>query len=197
MHLRKPTHLLILLAMVLALAISAAAPGAARAQTDLVRLTVENRTSSVMYLYLTGPNIYNLRIEAEETAIYTVERGEYNYRQYACGATTQSVLDLSTQQKLIMPVCGGRAVTEGNAPGTVDLSEELKIVSFSLTNDTNTNLLAIFTGASTYVFLLDPDETKDYTIAKGEYDIQYFACGGVKTVAFESYKGSKLKLACP
>lgn len=194
---RTPSKLLVMVALILALALSAALPGVVRAQSDLVRLTVENRTSGVMYLWLTGPGVYYLSIPAGETAVYTVERGEYNYRQHACGANTQSVVDLSTQQRLIMPVCGGRAVTAGKAPGKVDLSAELKIVDFSLTNDSNTRLLAIFTGASTYVFQLERDETKDYTIAKGEYKVQYFACGGVKTINFLSHKGSELSLDCP
>lgn len=197
MNSKTPVKLLVMFALILALALSAAVPGTVQAQSDLVRLTIENKTSSIMYMWLTGPGIYYLRIPAGKTAVYTVERGEYNYKQYACGATTQSIVDLSTQQKLIMPICGGRAVTAGKAPGVVDLSGELKIVSFSLTNDSNTKLLAIFTGASTYVFQLDPDETKDYTIAKGDYNIQYYACGGIKNVSFQSYKGSKLSLDCP
>ncbi len=113
MNSKTPIKLLVMFALILALALSAAVPGTVQAQSDLVRLTVENKTSSIMYMWLTGPGIYYLRIPAGETAVYTVERGEYNYKQYACGATTQSIVDLSTQQKLIMPICGGRAVTAG------------------------------------------------------------------------------------
>lgn len=165
---------------------------------DLVRLVVVNKTTKTLYLKLDGPYFYYLSVMGGESGLFTVKRGVYSSTVYACGASSSDTIDLTRQKTLIMPICGGNARTAAKTSAqNIDLSTQLKIVPFTLINNSTSRVLAIFTGASTYVFTLEKGESKDYTIARGEYTVRYYACGSSKTINFESYKGSKLNLKCP
>jgi hypothetical protein len=194
-------RLFILIGVVAALVTTAAAPspirGIVAAKSDLVRLTVENRSSGSLYVWLTGPQVYYFEVKADESEIFAIARGEYDYKFRACGDTVTGELDMSIQRKLVMPVCGGRATSETNAAGTVDISEQIKIVKVSFENESDSRALLIMTGPTTYVFLFEDDEEKDYTIAKGDYSVQVFACGRYETRNFSAYKGRTLVIECP
>jgi hypothetical protein len=194
-------HLILLLGMIAASVTTAAAPSPIRgnvaAKSDLVRLTVENRSSGSLYVWLTGPVVYYFEVKADETELFAVARGEYSYKFRACGDTVSGTLDVTTQRKLVMPVCGGRATSETNAAGTFDISSEIKIVKVSIENEASTRALVIMTGPTTYVFTFEEDEEKDYTIAKGDYQVQTFACGRVGLRNFSAFKGKTLVLDCP
>jgi hypothetical protein len=166
-------------------------------KSELVALTVENRSSGIMYLWLDGPAFYYLTIKSGQTMIFTVERGEYYQKVKACGDTAENIVDITKRTRMIMPVCGGHASQAATSPYVQDISEIIKIVKVTVENDSDTRLLAILTGPSTYVFLIDEGEERDYTIAKGDYSVQYFACGGVATKNFTAYHGSNLSLDCP
>jgi hypothetical protein len=141
--------------------------------------------------------VYYFEVKADETELFAVARGEYSYKFRACGDTVSGTLDVTTQRKLVMPVCGGRATSETNAAGTFDISSEIKIVKVSIENEASTRALVIMTGPTTYVFTFEEDEEKDYTIAKGDYQVQTFACGRVGLRNFSAFKGKTLVLDCP
>lgn len=200
----RSLHMLILVSLIAVTLATAAAPApvsgltaAVNARSEFVRLTVDNRTSGPMFLRLRGPGFYNLRVDAESSEVFTVRRGEYESSITVCGVTKSDDLDMSTQKKLVMPVCGGRAPAAQSAPRKVDLSEQFKIVPATVVNEADTQVLAVLTGAGTYVFLLDRDAERDVTIAKGDYDVTIYACRAVTTIEFSSYKNSKLVLRCP
>ena len=73
----------------------------------------------------------------------------------------------------------------------------IKIVKVTVKNEAESKALAILTGPSTYVFSLNKDVSKDYTIAKGDYEVQYFACGKYGVKEFSAYYNGVLKLKCP
>jgi hypothetical protein len=98
------------------------------ARPDVVRFTVENKSSGPLYVWLTGTAFYYLSVGAEKTGVFTVNRGEYDYRFRACGDTVTGTLDLTTQRRIVMPVCGGRAISEAREPSTFDISTQIKIV---------------------------------------------------------------------
>ncbi len=166
-------------------------------KSSLVGFKVVNNSSGYVYLWLNGPTFYYFAVKPEETKTFTVMRDEYFVDVSYCGARTSSIVDLSVHTALIMPVCGGRATQAAKSPHVVDVTETIKIVPVTVINEANTKVLAILTGPSTYVFSLQKDEEKDYTIAKGEYNVQYFACGKVGQRTFHANKGSNLKLTCP
>jgi hypothetical protein len=193
-------RLFILIWVVAALLTTAAAPSPVRgnvvAKSETVRLTVENRSSGSLYVWLTGPSVYYFEVKSDETEVFAVARGEYSYRFRACGDTVSGTLDMTLQRKLIMPVCGGRA-TEAIAAGKVDISSQIKIVKVSFENEADTRAMIIMTGPTTYVFTFEKDQEKDYTIAKGDYSVQVFACGRYGTRNFSAFKGKTMVIECP
>lgn len=166
-------------------------------KSDLVAFTVINDSSGYVYLWLDGPTFYYMAVKSGEIKTFTVMRGEYFQDVYYCGATTSSIVDLTIQTKLILPVCGGRATQAAKSPHVIDVTETIRIVPVTVENEAESRVLAILTGPSTYVFSLQVDEAKDYTIAKGEYKVQYYACGKYGERKFFANKGSTLTLTCP
>lgn len=166
-------------------------------KSDLVALKIQNDSSGYAYVWLDGPTFYYFAIKPGETNTYTVQRGEYFKKISYCGARESSIIDLSVHTKLILPVCGANTRQSPSSPHVVDVTNSLKIVKVTLTNEATTSVLAILTGPSTYVFLLGKEATKDYTIAKGDYKVQYFACGASSVKEWSAYHQSLLKFKCP
>lgn len=166
-------------------------------KSDLVSLEVVNNSSGYVYIWLNGPAFYYLWVKPGESKTYTVMRGEYTQDVSYCGARESSTIDLTKKTKLFMPVCGANTKQTPSSPHVVDITNTLKIVKVTLVNDADTRVLAILTGPSTYVFLLDVEAEKDYTIAKGDYEVLYYACGSNGVKGFSAYFNSVLKLKCP
>ena len=166
-------------------------------KSDLVALKVENDSTSYAYLWLDGPSFYYLVVKPGETKTFTVMRGEYFKDVSYCGARDSSIIDITKQTRLIMPVCGANTRQLSSSPHIVNITNTIKIVKVTVTNDSESRVLAILTGPSTYVFSLDKDVSKDYTIAKGDYEVQYFACGRYGVREFSAYYKSVLKIKCP
>jgi hypothetical protein len=166
-------------------------------KSDLVALKVENDSTSTAYLWLDGPSFYYFVIKPGETRTFTVERGEYDKEVSYCGARDTSTIDLTKHTKLLLPVCGANALNPPTSPHVVNITNTLKIVKVTLTNELDSNVFSIFTGPSTYVFTFGRDESKDYTIAKGDYTIQYWACGKYGIREFTAYHNIVMKFKCP
>ena len=166
-------------------------------KSDLVALKVENDSTSYAYLWLDGPSFYYFVVKPGETKTFTVMRGEYFKDVSYCGARDSSIIDITKQTRLIMPVCGANTRQLSSSPHIVNITNTIKIVKVTVTNDSESRVLAILTGPSTYVFSLDKDVSKDYTIAKGDYEVQYFACGRYGVREFSAYYKSVLKIKCP
>jgi hypothetical protein len=166
-------------------------------KSDLVALKVENDSTSTAYLWLDGPSFYYFVIKPGETRTFTVERGEYDKEVSYCGARETSTIDLTKHTKLLLPVCGANALNPPTSPHVVNITNTLKIVKVTLTNELDSNVFSIFTGPSTYVFTFGRDESKDYTIAKGDYTIQYWACGKYGIREFTAYHNIVMKFKCP
>ena len=166
-------------------------------KSDLVALKVENDSTSTAYLWLDGPSFYYFVIKPGETRTFTVERGEYDKEVSYCGARDTSTIDLTKHTKLLLPVCGANALNPPTSPHVVNITNTLKIVKVTLTNELDSNVFSIFTGPSTYVFTFGRDESKDYTIANGDYTIQYWACGKYGIREFTAYHNIVMKFKCP
>ena len=166
-------------------------------KSDLIALKVENDSTSYAYLWLDGPEFYYFVVKPDETKTFTVRRGEYDKEVSYCGAKDSSTIDLTKHTRLIMPVCGANKRGESSSPHIVNITNTIKIVKVTVKNETGTRVLAILTGPSTYVFSLAKDEYRDYTIAKGDYDVQYYACGKKGIREFSAFHNGGLKLKCP
>ena len=197
----KSQRIPIMISLVVLILLSAAVPFPASAaltsgneKSDLVALKIQNESSSNAYVWLDGPAFYYFAVKPGETQTYTVQRGEYSKEVSYCGARESSNIDLSRHTKLILPVCGANARQSPTSPHVVDITNTLKIVKVTLTNEADSRVLAILTGPSTYVFSLDKDDTKEYTIAKGDYEVQYFACGAFSVKEWSAYHLSSIKV---
>jgi hypothetical protein len=191
------------LAVIILLTGAAPLPGrgvhfATTAPTDLVRFTVENRTTGTMYMWLKGPIPYYFVIKPESVAVYTIERGTYYQTVRACGDTASKSITITTHTRQIMPVCGANAKNATATGAAVyDLSDLIKIVRVTVDNESDTNLVAILTGPATYVFTVYENKENVYTIAKGKYQVRYWACGDYATRTWTAYADARLKLECP
>lgn len=198
----KPKHRLARLVgmlLVLVLVVTALPVPAQAAQTgaDLVRFTVVNRSTNILSFRLEGERIYTLKVDAESTKVFTVERGEYTYWVQGCGNVVVSdEIDLRKNKKMVMPVCGGRARKAASGGNTIDLSSQIKLVRIEVENDTGRSMLAILTGPSSYALRLQKDQDRFFTVAKGEYDVVLYACGTRFTRKFDAYKGQVLEVDC-
>jgi hypothetical protein len=173
------------------------AVAATNQKSDLVALKIQNDSSSTAYIWLDGTSFYYFVVKPEETKTFTVLRGEYFKDVSYCGARDSSIIDLTRHTKLLMPVCGVNSRQSPSSPHVVNITNTIKIVKVTLTNEADSRVLAILTGPSTYVFSLDKDATQDYTIAKGDYEVQYFACGSYSEKEWSAYHNSLLKFKCP
>ena len=165
---------------------------------DLIRLTIENRDKGKMYLMLSAPGaFYYLQVDGKTSTTFTVDRGMYSYTLYGCGIKTEgSSFDLTTNTRLVNPICGGNARTVTKHPSTYDLSEKVKLVRVHIINETDQKTLVILTGPSTHVFTFIPDQEGTYTIARKPYTVQFYACGVWNETTFTPYKDAKLVLKC-
>ena len=196
--------LLILVNLLLMLLVTAAAPlpqstsfATNAEKSDLIALKVDNQSTSNAYLWLDGPSFYYLVVKPGESKTFTVMRGEYFKDVSYCGARDSSIIDLTKHTRLVMPVCGANSRQTPNSPHVVNITNTIKIDKVTVTNAAESKVLAILTGPSTYVFSLDKDASKDYTIAKGDYEVQYFACGKYGVREISAFYNSVLKLKCP
>ena len=204
MERNKSKHLVILVGLITLIGLSAAVPLPASAyfasvkeKSDLVWLKIQNNSTSTAYLWLDGPEFYYFVVKPGETNNYTIMRGEYSKDVRYCGAWDSSTIDLTRQTKLVMPTCGENARQTPSSPHIVNITNTIKIVKVTLKNEADTQVLAILTGPSTYVFLLDKEESQDYTIAKGDYEVQYFACSAYSEKEWSAYHLGVLKFKCP
>jgi hypothetical protein len=190
------------LAVLMLASAAAPAPAAARIaeKSDEVRLTIENKSSGPLYVWLEGPAVYYFALQSEETQQFAVARGDYDYRFRACGDTVTGELNLNSQRRLVMPVCGARAVHQSKASDRAadfDIGSEIRIVEIDIENDSDSRLFVIMTGPTTYVFTFEEDEEQEYTLAKGDYKVQVWGCGRYGTRNFSAFKGKTLILDCP
>ncbi|OGO28277.1 MAG: hypothetical protein A2W33_03105 [Chloroflexi bacterium RBG_16_52_11] len=198
MNKERSVRFLFHLGMVWVLVFVAAMPlVTALAASAQVRLTIDNRSPKPLQLSLSGPAIYNFKVEGNDKEVFAVNRGVYDYTMSGCGRTANGTLDLSVNKTLIMPVCGASAANLVREPNMVDLGQVLKVVKIKVENLATGDSLVILTGPSTYVFSVKEDAKVSYTVAKGQYKVQIYACGDYGTSTFEAYKDASLKVRCP
>lgn len=85
----------------------------ASAKSDLVGLTINNKTDRVVWVSLLAPDnsyVYWLKVPAGETESYTVRRAVYTHTTVACGKTATGTVDITHPTTLVFTHC------EGNPP---------------------------------------------------------------------------------
>jgi hypothetical protein len=197
---------LAILLVLMSVFLSAAAPGPLPASAakpaeagDLVRLTVTNRTENTLKIWLDGPAFYYLTVPPLATEVFTPQRGEYKSSIFACGITVRETLDLTSNRRIIQPVCGGGDVPAAAETYTIDLGQISRIVRVNFENNTRGTITLVLTGPATYVLTLPKDAKNEYTIRKGSYDVTLYAygCGLVTSTKFTASAQAKKVFKCP
>ena len=109
---KKLTHILILV-LLATLAISVLSASAA---SDLVGLTIKNKTDKVVWVSLLssdGSSVYWLEVPAGETTDFTVPRDEYSHNTVACGKTATGTVDITHLTTLVFTHCDGKPPNPG------------------------------------------------------------------------------------
>lgn len=81
----------------------------ASAASDLVGLTIKNRTDQVVWVSLLSPEkdaVYWLEVPAGETKKFTVPRAVYTHTTVACGKTATGTVDITHLTTLSFTACG-------------------------------------------------------------------------------------------
>ena len=103
---KKKTILILVIVLLAALAISVISASAA---SDLVGLTIKNRTDGVVWVSLLSPDnayVYWLEVPVGETMSYTVPRAVYSHITVACGDTATGSVDIRKLTTLVFTKCG-------------------------------------------------------------------------------------------
>jgi hypothetical protein len=109
----KKMLLILVIALLAALAISVLSASAA---SDLVGLTIKNKTDSVVWVSLLSPDniyVYWLEVPAGETTSYTVPREIYSHITVACGKTATGTVDIRKLTTLVFTHCDGSPPNAG------------------------------------------------------------------------------------
>ena len=110
---KKKFILILALALLVALAISVISASAA---SDLVGLTIKNKTDQVVWVSLLssdGLSVYWLEVPAGDEERFTVPRDIYSHITVACGNTATGTLDATTLTTLVFTHCDGKAPNPG------------------------------------------------------------------------------------
>ena len=169
----------------------------AQASVRTVTLTIDNRSTSGLSLWLTGDYRYSLSTPSKTKQAYTINQGKYDYTLKGCGMTVKGKLELKQDTLMINPVCGAKVRTVPADRSKISLGEKLNVTPVTIESELTYQTFVVLTGPSPYVFTLKPGQELDVTIGKGTYTATYYACGVNVKKSFEAYKNAKLYLRCP
>ncbi|KAA3648024.1 MAG: hypothetical protein DWQ07_03260 [Chloroflexi bacterium] len=184
MNTRVSRTLILLVLAVFAMSLISAAPSSAATHgvaQKVTRLTVENRSESIVYIWLTGQDTGTfsyVTVNPKSTQIFTPGNEGFDYELRACTSIIRSTVDLTKNQRIIVNECGQKGGPGTSFTGTTDTGAIVKIADITLTNTGDETMLLIFTGpldnedgaiSNQYVFRLTANQTRTFTIPKGEY----------------------------
>jgi hypothetical protein len=110
---KKKFILILALALLVALAISVLSASAA---SDLVGLTIKNKTDGVVWVSLLSSDkqsVFWLEVPSGKEKSYTVPRDVYSHTTVACGDTATGKVDITHLTTLIFTQCDGKPPNPG------------------------------------------------------------------------------------
>lgn len=157
--------------------------------------TIANGNPKTVYVTLKGPKTYNFRVGGNTTSVYSVTNGKYTYTLSACETSVGGKIDLTKYQVMNIPVCGASA--SGSADEHQVYISFSNIVRANFTNHTSTGLAVLLKGPRGYSLYLPVGTTKTFSILRGNYSYEYFACGKTFKGKFEATNKTQIDLSCP
>jgi hypothetical protein len=110
---KKKFILILALVLLVALAISVFSASAA---SNLVGLTIKNKTDGVVWVSLLssdGSSVFWLEVPAGESMDFTVPRDVYTHNSVACGETATGSVDIKKLTTLVFTHCEGKPPNAG------------------------------------------------------------------------------------
>ena len=195
---KQQIMIMITLAFVMIFAAAAVPQADTQAASPLMRLIIENNSDQFVSLRLTGPANYYMSAVGGSTATYTPERGEYSYTLYSCGAYVHGEIDLTKHMVTYkVPPCGTKVFTGPGATAVVDGGRELRLVKVTFNNETDHNIVIVFSGTSSLAFFFYDGASKNYTIPKGDYSYEIYGCGPIRHGTMYAHANKVKDLTCP
>jgi len=173
---------------------------AVQAKSELVGFRFVNKSDKLASLRLYGEEgvFYYFLLRPGESKYYTPVRGVYDMSFFSCGQYTNKELDLTKQYTLVVPPCGFKAYSNKDYhPGVIDGGAIIKLVKITFENETDRYMKVILYGPSTYVFTFNTDQSKTYTISKGDYTYTVYGCGGTFYGSLYAHEGKVYGFKCP
>ncbi|MCJ7703307.1 MAG: hypothetical protein MUO62_17120 [Anaerolineales bacterium] len=186
---------IILSLALISVVIIAAAP---MAQSDVVSLTIENRSDDYVTFKLQGPTFYFLTVKPHTSSAFTILRGDYTQKFYSCGLFLETSFDLTKKQAIVVPACGEKAFKTNKAfNNKIDAGQLIKLVKITFENTSDVNMALILKGSSEHVFFIRSGDEVSYTIPRGPYEVTQLGCQYSKYFTFHSYANRTKELTCP
>ncbi|GAB4577901.1 MAG: hypothetical protein Fur0022_06330 [Anaerolineales bacterium] len=139
-----------------------------------------NNSELPFSITLTGPQLYILNVASGETRVFVVNRGAYSFEMMLCAVSARGTMNLNKMTTLRFKACA------------LD-----KLVAIKVENHTNEPASVTLMGSKNYVFVLQANESRMFTIPRGEYAVQQIVCGGQIEQRFVARSHKRLVLACP
>ena len=165
-------------------------------QNPKVRFTIINYSQHPVSVSANGPEYFSLEVDPESKGYVIVPRGVYKFNLEACNHTSSGVLDLTMQQTMYAPVCGGRAVKyEKNHK--IDVADYIKPVRVEIVNKTWEPVkLYLRTLDNHYYLNLEPRETIYQIVPRDRYVYSFVACGDLEAGYYNARVMIPLELKC-
>jgi len=185
----------VLIALLAALAVPATAAMAEKPPT--VRLTVINESQYEFSMYLYGPEQRFLTVPAGATYAIIVNRNWYSFTMDACNYTESGTLNMTMEQTIHVPICGGRALAPGYKPHHIDVADYIKPIRVKIRNKTGEQVGVYIRTLDEHHFLnFDAGEIQFDFMLKQQYVYSYFACDKLYAGYYTPYVSIPFDLTC-
>jgi len=196
--LRKPflTAVLIVLIAVLAVPATTALADDDEKPPD-VRLTIINESQFEFSIFLYGPEQHSISVPAQATYVTFVSREWYSFSMNACNFTEVGTLNMTMEQTIHVPICGGRAFAPVYRPHHVDVADYIKPLNLKIRNKTGSPVGLYIRTLDEHHFLnFDTGEIQYQILLKKQYVYSYYACGQLYAGYYTPYVSIPFDLTC-
>jgi hypothetical protein len=187
----------VLITLIITLVIPATDALAETIKPPIVRLTIVNESQFEFSITIYGPEYHFFEVPAKTTLVAIVSRDMYSFTMNACNYTETGTLDMTIQQTIHVPICGGRAFRPGYKPHHIDVADYIKPLRVNLRNKTGAPVGIYIRTLDEHHFLnLDTGEIQSVILLKKEYTYSYLACGELIVGKYTPFVSIPFDITC-
>ena len=194
---RTTVRIAVLIALIITVTIPATDALAEIIKPPIVGLKIINESQFEFSISIYGPEYHFFEVPAYSTLSATVSRDVYSFTMNACNHTKTGTLDMTMEQTIHVPICGGRAIVPGYKPHHIDVADYIKPIRIRLRNKTGAHAEIYIRTLDEHHFLnLNTGEVQDVILLKKQYVYSYLACGELKVGYFTPFVSLPFDLTC-